>query len=40
MGGGGGGLKPVPIERGDQGGENGIKMSVTVAVLAEIGTWT
>jgi hypothetical protein len=38
VGGCSGGMKPVPIERRDQGGENGIKMSVAVAVLTEIGT--
>jgi hypothetical protein len=36
VGSGSGGMKTVPIDRGDQGGENGIKKSVGVAVLTEL----
>jgi hypothetical protein len=38
VGGGSVVLKVVPFERGYQGGSNGTKKSVAVAVLAEIGT--
>jgi hypothetical protein len=36
VGSGNGWMKTVPIERGDQGGENGTNFMVAVAVLAEL----